>query len=129
MIKIDGTTYHVPLTAVKREIDFLYNHADRTEDGVLHKEEIGVFINYDVVCYNAEENDEYHALVDKILEIPNTHQVTLYHGDKEYTQEAYFSGVSDELERVKTTADGMQVRYNNLKFKVIAIRPARGVTA
>ena len=49
LITIDGTQYDVPIVSMKRSADDLYKYAERTEDGVLHSEKIGVYFNYQIV--------------------------------------------------------------------------------
>ena len=41
-IKIDGISYDVPLVSIKRTAEFLDKYAERTEDGDLKRELIGV---------------------------------------------------------------------------------------
>ena len=40
---IDGTTYQVPLVSIKRTLDFLEKFAERTEDGDIQIETIGLY--------------------------------------------------------------------------------------
>ena len=46
MIIIDAVTYDIPVTSIKRTADFLDKYAERTEDGKLQRELIGVYFNY-----------------------------------------------------------------------------------
>ena len=47
-IVIDGTTYDIPILSIKRKAEFLDKYAERTEDGILHRELIGVYFNYEL---------------------------------------------------------------------------------
>ena len=47
-LKIDGIEYKVPIIDLKRTVDTLDSSAYRTEDGVLHRNLIGIYSNYDV---------------------------------------------------------------------------------
>jgi hypothetical protein len=47
-LSIDGNEYQVPVLTVKRSVEFLDRFAMRTQDGVLHRELIGTFINYQI---------------------------------------------------------------------------------
>ena len=44
-IIVDGTYFDLPMVSLKRSADFLDKYAERTEDGVLHRELIGVYYN------------------------------------------------------------------------------------
>lgn len=39
---IDGITYNIPLISIKRNLDFLEKYAERSEDGDIKIENIGV---------------------------------------------------------------------------------------
>jgi hypothetical protein len=115
-IIIDGTTYDIPLTVVNRKIDMLYKYAERTADGILHSELIGVYKNYTLSCGQSANNvSDYNDLIDKLSEAVESHTVTIL-GD---TFSAYFSGISDDL--IKDTGTPY---FRNLKFNVVAISPA-----
>ena len=47
-VSIDGTQYLVPVVSCERTINTLDFYAIRTADGVLHRQMIGVYINYQV---------------------------------------------------------------------------------
>lgn len=116
-IVIDSTTYNVPIKTLKRKAEMLYKFAERSEDGTLHSELIGVFINYDLQAGMSANNvTDYAALILKVTEPVTSHEVTFL-GD---TFDAYFAGISDEV-----TRDGTTPYFKNLTFSVIAISPTR----
>ena len=45
-ISIDGVEYMIPFVSIKREAPFLDKTAERTEDGELHRELIGVYYSF-----------------------------------------------------------------------------------
>ena len=45
-ITIDGVEFLIPLLSIKRTADALDKYAERTEDGDLKREVIGVYYNY-----------------------------------------------------------------------------------
>ena len=120
-IVIDSTTYNVPLKVVTRKADFLYKYAERTEDGVLHSELIGVYYNFDVEVGMSTNNvTDYAALFLKLTEAVETHQITLQAPSSYTTFSCYFANVKDEVAKDKGTP-----YFRNLSFSVIAISPAR----
>ena len=48
MIVIDGTSYDIPIKSIQGKADMLDKYAERTLDGVLHRELIGVYDNYEI---------------------------------------------------------------------------------
>lgn len=48
MIIIDGIEYNIPIVSLEGQADMLDKYAERTADGVLHRELIGVYDNYEI---------------------------------------------------------------------------------
>lgn len=121
-IVIDGTTFDIPVTGIKRNAEFLDKFAERTEDGVLHRELIGVYFNYLLEFGRTTNTTEYAALWEKLTEPEEFHTVTVPDLDAApLTFTAYFAGVSDEL-RKDTTA---KTFWKNLRVNFIAKEPTR----
>lgn len=123
MIIIDGTTYNIPVVKIQRLAEFLDKFAERTENGVLRRELIGVYYNYSLEFGRTDDVAEYAALWDKLTEPTEFHTVTVPDEDDDFsfTFTAYFSGIKDEVHRVtnaKTFFKGLTVRF-------IAQSPAR----
>ena len=117
-LTIDSISYDVPVKVLSRAADALYKYAERTSDGVLRSELIGLFVNYKVQCGMSAFNvSDYAALYLKITEPVTSHSVTIL-GD---TFDAYFAGINDEVVRQKSGTDYLR----NLSFSIIAISPAR----
>lgn len=116
-IIIDSTSYDIPIKVLNRKAESLYKFAERTEDGVLHSEIIGVYINYDIEAGMSKNNvTDYAALFLKVTEAVETHTIELL-GD---TFTCYFSNVRDEVVK-----DGATPYFRNLSFAVIATSPTR----
>jgi len=121
IVIIDNQTYQVPVISMKRKAEFLDKYAERTADGQLHRELIGVFFNYQIQFGRASVS-EYHRLWDKLTEPQEFHTVTVPDEDGFFTYKAYFSNVGDEFQFVK----GSQTRMmSNLTVNCIAQKPAR----
>jgi phosphoserine aminotransferase len=121
-IVIDSTTYDVPIISIKESADFLDKYAERTEDGVLHRELIGVYRNYQIVFGSGAATTELAALWLKLTEPVESHEVTVPDYDGvEYTFNAYFSNVKRELRKVKTA----QTFWRDLTVNFVAMEPAR----
>ena len=67
---IDGTTYNIPLVSIKRTADFLEKYAERTEDGDIKIETIGIYKNYTVNIGLIDDVKTY----DKLFNISQTVQ-------------------------------------------------------
>jgi hypothetical protein len=122
-IIIDSITYDVNCTSLKRTADFLDRYAERTQDGVLHRELIGVYFNYKLQLAepSISQLSAYQALWAKLTEAVEFHTVTVPGSNGyNYTFTAYFSGVSDELEIIRDTGN----YWKNLTVNFIAQSPA-----
>jgi hypothetical protein len=121
-ITIDSITYDIPIIDQRRTSDPLYKFAERTVDGILHSELIGIFFNYKGVKFGSiTDVSLYSAFWKKITEPVEYHSVTMYDEDGTYTFNAYFSGVSDAVRKVV----GATIYWKDLTLDVIAISPAR----
>ena len=120
-IIIDSTSYDVPVLSLKRSADILDKYAERTENGVLHRELIGVYFNYKLKLGQTLNKSVYDALWTKLTEAVEFHTVTVPNEDGyDYTFTAYFAGVGDELEIIKATGNF----WRDLTVNFIAKSPA-----
>lgn len=122
-IVIDSTSYDIPILSIKRKAEFLDKYAERTEDGVLHRELIGVYFNYELAFGRTTDTTEYALLWAKLTEVEEFHTVTVPDFDGtggQYTFTAYFAGVSDELRRETAS----KTFWRNLVVNFIAQSPA-----
>ena len=122
IVIIDGTTYNVPVISIKRRGEFLDRFAERTADGVLHRDLIGVYYNYQLQLGSTTDTAEYRSLWHKLTQPQEFHTVTIPDADgAPFTFWAYFSNVGDELFKVKNEKN----YWRNLTVNFIARRPAR----
>ncbi len=121
MIVIDGDTFNIGVKSIKRKADFLDKYAERTENGDLQRELIGVYFNYELEFAPTNDVAEYARLWDKLTEPTEYHQVTVPDENGNYTFTAYFSGVGDEIRRIKAG----QPYFQALKVNFISKSPAR----
>ena len=121
MMYIDGIGYKIDVLSVKRTADFLDKYAERTENGDLERELIGVYFNYKLQLGPGIDRTEYARLWDKLTEPVEFHEVTVPDEDGDYTFTAYFSNVADELLRKVAEKN----YWKNLTVNFIAKKPAR----
>ena len=121
MIKIDGITYNIPIMELSRKADVLDKYANRTEDGILHREIIGVYFNYQLKLGSTTNQAEYAKLWDKLTQPEEFHEVTVPDEKGDYTFKAYFSNVSDQLMLIKNGKN----YWKELCVNFIAQSPAR----
>lgn len=120
MIIIDSLTYAIPVLSISRTADFLDKYAERTEDGVLHRELIGVYFNYKIQFGQTADTATYAALWNKLTEATEFHTVTVPDESGDYTFTAYFANVSDELKKQK----GALNFWKSLTVNFVAQEPA-----
>ena len=115
MISVDGITYNLAVTGLKRTASFLDKTAERTEDGILHRQLIGVYYNYSLEIGYLGDMDVYNAFWDKITEPVEFHTVVVPTGSGDYTFIAHVGAeVSDSLRRQKDNVNyfgGMTVNF------------------
>ena len=121
MLIIDGQSYNIPVVKLARRADFLDKYAQRTENGDLQRELIGVYFNYQLQLGKTFDTDEYARLWDKLTEPVEFHSVTVPDAGGNYTFNAYFSGVGDEMRRQQ----GAKNYFQNLTVNFTAKSPAR----
>ena len=121
MLYIDGIGYKIDVLSVKRTADFLDKYAERTENGDLERELIGVYFNYKLQLGPGIDRTEYARLWDKLTEPVEFHEVTVPDEDGDYTFTAYFSNVAGEL--LRKVAE--KTYWKNLTVNFIAKKPAR----
>ena len=121
MLYIDGIGYKIDVLSVKRTANFLDKYAERTENGDLERELIGVYFNYKLQLGPGIDRTEYARFWDKLTEPVEFHEVTVPDEDGDYTFTAYFSNVADELLRKVAEKN----YWKNLTVNFIANKPAR----
>lgn len=118
---IDGQRYNVKVKiGIKRTADFLDKYANRTDDGDLKRELIGVYFNYKNISFDKQRisnYNEYNRLYNKLTEPEEFHDINI----AGFEFRAYFSNVTDEMYKFK---DGKPY-FKNLTVEFTAKKPAR----
>lgn len=122
MITVDGTSYNVPIESLKIKGEFLDKYAERTQDGVLHRELIGVYFNYELKMGRPSTNAIFSAFWQKLSEPTEFHTIVLPDDDGDFTFSAYVSGLSAELLKDYGSSNK---KWKNLTVNFIAKSPAR----
>lgn len=118
-IIIDGVSYDVAITSLKRKADILDKSAYRSEDGELHREVIGTFYNYTLAIGVYNNDALYNTLFEVLSEPVAYHRVVLPHDNVAFN--GYFSSVQDEV--VRLTEDG--AHFRGLTCNLIAKSPRK----
>ena len=123
-ITIDGHAYNVPIVSMSMTSDPLEKSAERTANGKLHVERIGVFDNFTLqfaAPRSLAEVTELAALCVVITSATVFHSVLIPGVNGGVAWQAYFAGVKRDLrKRVSTT-----MFWKNLSCSVIAQSPTR----
>lgn len=102
-ITIDSTAYDVPVLEISETCEFLDKYAERTLDGVLHRELIGTYHNQQIRFGSPNDMTEYNLLWTKLTEATEFHTVTVPDTDGvDFTFTAYFSNVTRRLRKWKS---------------------------
>ena len=120
-IFIDGIEYLVPFVSIKREAPFLDKAAERTEDGELYRELIGVYYNYTMSFGTIDDVDLYMKLYDHLTQSVEFHTFGLPTSRGTYSFVGYISSVTDEMDKILENT----VRFKALTCKFTARSPAR----
>ncbi|MCM1190776.1 MAG: hypothetical protein NC541_15990 [bacterium] len=120
-IRIDGITYDIPLVSVKRTADFLDKYAERSEDGDMQRELIGVYFNYQMSFGTIDDDNLYDALWEVLTRPVEYHDFELPTTRGRYAFRGYVSGVSDEIEKIMSDT----AKFKGLQCKFIAKKPSR----
>ena len=101
-IRVDGIHYDIPMVSLKRTADFLDKYAERSEEGDLLRELIGVYYNYTLTVGTSSDFGEtdYDAFWDKMTEPVEFHEISLPTANGYYTFTGYISSVSDEYKKI-----------------------------
>jgi hypothetical protein len=121
-IRIDDDTFDIPVIALDETCDFLDKFAERTEDGVLHRELIGCYFNQKIQFGTPNSTTELARLWLKLTEPTEYHTVTVPDDDGvDFTFIAYFASVTRSLRKWQAT----KTFWKTLTVHFIAQSPAR----
>lgn len=120
-ISIDGIYFDIPLVSIKRTGDFLDKFAERTEDGDMKRELIGVYFNYQMSFGTIDNDDLYESLWDKLTEPTEYHDFTIPTTKGSHSFRGYISKVSDEIQRILSDT----AKFKGLQCSFTSKAPAR----
>lgn len=121
-ITIDSITYDVPVVDLKMKGEFLDKYAERTQDGILHRELIGVYFNYEIKFGRTKNTTVFAALWKKLTEPVEFHTIILPDDDGNFTFDGYFANVSASIRKDDTATRKF---WKELTASFIAQSPAR----
>lgn len=123
LIIIDGEpAYEVPLKKVTIKADALDKYAERTVDGDLRREMIGVYYNYELEFASGYKfPEEYKRLWAKITEAEEFHTITLWDENGPLTFEGYFANPQNEMLRIKNGV----TYWKSMTVSVVAKKPTK----
>ena len=120
-ITIDGQQYNISVfIGIKETADFLDKYANRTDDGDLQRELIGVYFNYSDIKFEPQTDnnyDEFERLWNKLTEAEEFHTVKI--ANLEFR--AYFNNFS----RVIYDFRNNKAYRKDMTVNFTAKRPAR----
>lgn len=119
---IDGVKYDIPLISISRTMNFLEKYAQRTEDGDIKIETIGLYKNYTISIGTIDDPELYDRLVEHITDCTNRfHHVVLPDASKQFDFYGYFSSIKDEVEKVLDSG----AKYQNLSWSMTSKKPSK----
>jgi hypothetical protein len=127
MFSIDGTENEIGVISLKRKADFLAKYAERTEDGVLHKELIGVYFNYQLrLGWNIKDPKGYDNMWEILSQPREFHSLSLPYGS---SGRFSFSGYCSNLQRDLFLVHNGNQYWKGLTVNFTAEKPALTVSA
>lgn len=122
-IKVDGVHFDIPMVSLKRTADFLDKYAERTEDGILHRELIGVYYNYALTVGTSTDfgDTDYDYFWDFMTRPVPFVDISLPTKTGYYEFRGYISSVSDEYKKILDN----KAEFTGFTCKMIAQSPAR----
>lgn len=122
-IIVDGIFFDIPMVSLKRSADFLDKYAERTEDGELQRELIGVYYNYTLTAGTSSDfgDTDYDAFWDKMTEPVEFHDISIPLKNGYYTFRGYISSVSDEYKKILDN----EAEFTGFTCKLTAKSPTR----
>ena len=124
-LQIDGVEYKVGIVSpLKRKGDILDLTANRTEDGVLHREVIGTYYNYTLTIIAPNDQTVYENLWWKLTEPVASHMVQLPYQPEPF--EGYFGSCQDD---VAVIDDNGHYIGKGISCNLVATRPSRTANA
>ena len=122
-IKVDGIYYDIPMVSLKINADFLDKYAERSEEGDLLRELVGVYYNYTLTVGSSSDfgDTDYEAFWNKMTEPVEFHEISIPTKDGYYTFRGYISSVSDEYKKILNN----EAEFTSFTCKFIAKGPAR----
>lgn len=120
---IDNITFPVAIVGLGRKGDILDLTANRTEDGVLHREVIGTFYNYTLNIIAPNDKALYESLWWKLTEPVASHQIQLPYQPEPF--EGYFGSCKDDVKLIDTNGTFIGT---GISCNLVATRPARTPT-
>lgn len=126
MLTVDGTTYNVNVTELKRSAAVLDGeNAGRTKAGVMVRDIIGTYYNY-TLTIEAPNGDlaDYDSLYQVLSAPVNSHWVDVPFGQGLLTFSAYVSNVDDSL-RFKRGYNNGPARWGEMSVTFTAMQPQR----
>lgn len=123
IIKVDGKTFNVAVTSLKRGAAVLDGeNAGRVLSGRMARDIIGTYYNYDLTFGKSTiDPAEYDELYDLLTAPVDYHTITVPYGQRTKTFEAYVSNASDVLKRMTDRVN----LWGELTIKFTAMEPDR----
>lgn len=118
---IDGQRFNVGVLAgIKETFDILDRYANRTQDGVLHREIIGTYKNYSSIKF-ANQTDANYDAYENLWELLGSkkefHTITIAN----YTFSAYISSISRKIAYFNNN----RAYHSDMECKFTAEQPYR----
>ena len=122
MFSIDGEIFNISAVSIKREVPMLSKYEERTENGDLQRELIGIYYNYELTFPSLNlDTKDYAKFWDKLTEPVAFHDFMVPASIGQFEFRGYITGVSDTLKKVRAGKN----YWGDLSVKFIAQSPAR----
>ena len=120
VFKIDNIDFTAGLININRKVNILDRYAERTINGDLKREILGVYYNYSLTFSQFWDMNQYDKLFSKLTEPKEFHTIYLPKNNGYYEFQGYIAGVEDVIEFSKNESERI---ITGLKCDIISKQP------
>ena len=120
VFKIDNIDFTSGLINISRKVNILDRYAERTINGNLKREILGVYYNYSLTFSQFWDMNQYDKLFSKLTEAKEFHTIYLPKNTGYYKFQGYVAGVEDVIEFSKNESERT---ITGLKCDIISKQP------
>jgi hypothetical protein len=121
IFKIDNIDFTAGLINISRKVNILDRYAERTINGDLKREILGVYYNYSLTFSQFWDMNQYDKLFSKLTEPKEFHTIYLPKNTGYYKFRGYIAGVEDVIEFSRNASERIITGLKNVYLTLLLI--------